>query len=252
MKNEKTEVIAEDQNKQRNMLIVTIIAGLLFGFSAGRMWTRRGVVEVAVKNNKVATTTLAAAVTSATPEKTVKKTVTPVKKVIAVKKETSAPVKKVVAVKKEIPVPVKVVAKPASVLQPTDSGKAKPASAKGYGEAKKEPPVVTQKKTEGNFVSVSGQAAGSSVALSKVKIVKDSWVAIREDSDGEFGRILGAAWFPTGTNENVSVELLRNTQSGEKYYTVLYVDNGDHQFNTKTDALVTENGKPASQVFVTK
>ncbi|MCX6736085.1 MAG: hypothetical protein NTZ13_03310 [Candidatus Parcubacteria bacterium] len=227
MKNKKTEVVAEDQNKQRNILIVTIIAGLLFGFSAGRMWTRRGVVEVAVKNNKVATTTLAAAVTSATTEKIVKKTVTPVKKVVAVKKETPAPVKKVIAVKKEIPVPVKVV-------------------------PKKETPVVAQKKTEGNFVSVSGQAAGSSVALSKVKIVKDGWVAIREDEEGEFGRILGAAWFPTGTNENVSVELLRNTQSGGKYYTVLYVDNGDHQFSTKTDILVMENGKPASQVFVTK
>lgn len=226
MKNEKTEVVSEDQNQQRNMLIVTVIAGLLFGFSAGRMWTRRGATEVAVKSNKVATTTLAAAVTSAVPEKkAVEKTPTPAKKVVAVKTETPAPAKKIVAVKKEVPVPVKVV-------------------------PKKETPVAAA--VEGNFISVSGQASGNSVALSKVKLLKDSWVAIREDVDGEFGRILGAAWFPTGTNKDVAVGLLRNTQAGKTYYAVLYVDNGDHQFSTKADVLVTENGKAASQVFVTK
>ena len=83
-------------------------------------------------------------------------------------------------------------------------------------------------------VSVSDQPAGDSVRISSVTLSKAGWVAVRDSL-----RIHGAAWLTAGTHENVSVPLLRNTTSGDKYSVVLYVDNGNKQFDMHADSLIS-------------
>jgi hypothetical protein len=83
-------------------------------------------------------------------------------------------------------------------------------------------------------VSVSDQPAGDSVRVGSVTLAKTGWVAVRDAQ-----RIYGAAWLTAGTHENVSVPLLRNTTSGSKYSVILYVDNGNKQFEMHADSMVT-------------
>jgi hypothetical protein len=59
MKTENVETVLEDKNKQRNILIITIVFGLLFGFFVGRMWSGKNAGEEAVAVDKKATTTSA-------------------------------------------------------------------------------------------------------------------------------------------------------------------------------------------------
>lgn len=95
-------------------------------------------------------------------------------------------------------------------------------------------------------VSVADQSAGMSVAVSSVTLAQPGWVAVRDSN----GRTLGAAWFPAGTETNVSVPLLRATTAGERYQVMLYADNGDKQFDLHTDTLlVGEGGTVAGSMF---
>ena len=101
-------------------------------------------------------------------------------------------------------------------------------------------------------IALSEQGAGNVVFVNKAVFTKDSWIVVHEDRDGEFGNILGAGWFPKGTNENVTVELLRGTEADKKYYAVVYNDDGDKKFDAKIDAPITENGKAIQQAFTVK
>ena len=83
-------------------------------------------------------------------------------------------------------------------------------------------------------ITVSDQPAGDSVRIASVTLSKTGWVAVRDSL-----RIYGAAWLAAGTHENVSVPLLRNTTSGDKYSVVLYVDNGNKQFDMHADSLIS-------------
>ena len=101
-------------------------------------------------------------------------------------------------------------------------------------------------------IVLSEQGAGNIVFVNKAVFTKDSWIVIHEDKNGNFGNILGAGWFPKGVNENVTVELLRGTETDKKYYAVLYNDDGDKKFDAKTDKPITENGKTIQQTFTVK
>jgi hypothetical protein len=198
-KKENTAAITEHKDKHWNVLITTILIGLIFGFFVGRMWSGKNAGEELIAKNKTATTT----------------------KTVAVKSETAVPA-------------VKETKKANEVL------------------TEKKPAVNIAVATLNNSVTLSEQTAGNMVSLTKVALAQDGWVVIHEDANGELGRILGAAWFPKGVSENVSVELLRNTISNTKYYAVLYSDNGDKKFDSKTDRPITENGKDVLEVFMTK
>lgn len=87
-------------------------------------------------------------------------------------------------------------------------------------------------------VSVSGQPAGMNVSVKKVLLSRDGWVAVREYVEGELGNNLGAFLLPAGVSDNVTVNLLRGTKSGNKYAVVLYHDNEDHIFSPRVDTLV--------------
>lgn len=87
----------------------------------------------------------------------------------------------------------------------------------------------------GDTVSVGDQPAGDSVRVASVTLSQDGWIAVRDSS----GRTLGAGWFAAGSHENVSVPLLRNTEAGQSYQVLLYVDAGDdHKFDLHGDTLI--------------
>ncbi len=98
-------------------------------------------------------------------------------------------------------------------------------------------------------ITVSDQAASSVVFLSGLTLAQSTWVAIHEDAEGEPGRILGAARYDAGVSSG-NVELLRPTVRGGLYYAVLYVDDGDRQFDSKKDVQVKdETGKTVMASF---
>ncbi len=215
MKIDLVKTVMGDNSKQRNIFAATIIAGLLFGFVSGRIWSERNTVKTIIAETKTATTTLIAkALTASTGAVAINKKETPV----TVKKMETKPI---------------VVVKSTPIKQ-------------------KEKQVLSVKRSTGNTIILSGNTAGNTVSLSKASLSQDSWIVIREDVDGEFGKALGAGWFPKGLNEKITVELLRNTETGKKYYAVLYTDAGDHKFSSKVNKLVTENGETTSQVFIAK
>lgn len=87
----------------------------------------------------------------------------------------------------------------------------------------------------GEAVSVGDQPAGSFVSIGSVTLSQTGWVAVRDSG----GRVLGAARLEPGTNTGVQVPLLRNTVSGERYQVLIYIDDGDKQFDLHKDILVT-------------
>jgi cytoskeletal protein RodZ len=98
----------------------------------------------------------------------------------------------------------------------------------------------------GESVSVADQPAGMSVSVGSVTLNQSTWIAIRDSE----GRTLGAALFPAGSQTDVSVPLLRATTAGESYQALLYVDDGDKQFDLHKDAIVTgESGNVVGSAF---
>lgn len=89
----------------------------------------------------------------------------------------------------------------------------------------------------GEEVHADDQPAGDSVRVVEAKLSRVSWLAVRDDM-----RIYGAAKVtpPTGggTMSDITVPLLRNTESGKSYTVVVYADDGDGVFDFKKDSLV--------------
>ncbi len=109
-------------------------------------------------------------------------------------------------------------------------------------------PVV--KTSNLSSVSVDAKlAAGKSVFVKNVSLKNDSWIVVREDLNGSMGNVLGASWLPKGTTGATTVELLRGTEAGRKYYVVLWSDNGDQIFGMDTDKPLTNNGQMISSTF---
>lgn len=107
-------------------------------------------------------------------------------------------------------------------------------------------PVVS---AAGETVTVSDQPAGDKVVVADVSLGKPSWVVIRDTK----GWALGAAWF-NESQKGAEVALLRNTNPGQTYEAVVYVDNGDKKFELHgEDMLVTSSqGAPVSSTFTAK
>lgn len=107
--------------------------------------------------------------------------------------------------------------------------------------------VVMESK---NSVTVSDQLAGFSVIISEIVSENGGWVVIHEDADGKPGNILGAQRVDTGSFEDITVDLLRNTEEERTYYAMLHEDDGDKQFNHgKDSAVISLNGAPVMDAF---
>ena len=116
------------------------------------------------------------------------------------------------------------------------------------------PKVITE-PVENNIsasygMSVTNQPAGELVYISEMNLVENAWIAVREDNGGQPGNILGAAWFQAGTTSGI-VELLRATEADATYYTVIFVDDGDKQFDYNVDTLVLNDNAPVLIKFLT-
>ena len=100
----------------------------------------------------------------------------------------------------------------------------------------------------GEAVTVRDQAAGTSVSVASVTLNEMGWVAIRDEN----GRVLGAARFEAGTWNDVAVPLLRATAAGSSYQVLLYVDDGDREYDLHKDILIMgANGGVAGTTFKT-
>ena len=98
----------------------------------------------------------------------------------------------------------------------------------------------------GEAVSVGDQPAGSFTSVTSATLTSMGWLAVRDQD----GRVLGAARLEPGTYEAVQIELLRNTVSGEEYQVLIYIDDGDKQFDLHKDTLVTNaDGSVAGAAF---
>jgi hypothetical protein len=113
---------------------------------------------------------------------------------------------------------------------------------------------AAEEETDSTVISssltVNDQKPGSTVEISSLKLVDPSWIAIRDDISGNPGpKVLGARYFATGA-DNGTVELLRNTVEGKSYFAIIYKDNGDGKFDSKTDPVVAdENGTTITVKF---
>lgn len=112
------------------------------------------------------------------------------------------------------------------------------------------PALETVYKTvdEPYFVSVDDQRAGGLVFIKHTEVSKPTWIAVREIVNGAIGNIVGAGMV-TGATDDVPVTLLRSTKAGSEYAVFLYQDNGDGQFDFKTDMLVMQNNMPVAAMF---
>ena len=85
---------------------------------------------------------------------------------------------------------------------------------------------------------VVDQAAGGAVSVGQVVSGNSVWVAVREEQNGGLGNILGVARVAAGMHAAVTVELLRPTVVGKRYFVALHRDVGDNAFNYREDTLI--------------
>lgn len=83
-------------------------------------------------------------------------------------------------------------------------------------------------------LSVADQPASAVVNVSGLALSEIHWIGIYDDREGHPGFIMGAKRVHPG-DTLATVELLRPTASGGKYYAVLLTDDGDDTFNRLQD-----------------
>lgn len=107
----------------------------------------------------------------------------------------------------------------------------------------------------GNSIEVIDQLASINAAIASVTLTNEGWVVIHEDREGKPGNVLGAAWLPGGSHQNVTVDLLRAMEAGRRYYAILHheVDGeGNHRFDLGKDLpLQNAEGKIITVSFET-
>lgn len=113
--------------------------------------------------------------------------------------------------------------------------------------------IVNTTAVTDNSVIVHNQPAGASVAISQVDLKNGGWVAIQEDTNGQPGVILGAAYFDAGQTLNGIVPLLRPTTASTSYLAVIHTDDGTkpRTFNYHTDTILNDSaGNPIDASFI--
>ncbi|MEK7650271.1 MAG: hypothetical protein AAB364_00110 [Patescibacteria group bacterium] len=103
--------------------------------------------------------------------------------------------------------------------------------------------------TEKVALTVEDQFPGTVVFVSSVELPKGGWVVIHRDNAGAPGEIAGAGYFGADVLTG-EVNLSKMSAEGEKYYAVLYHDNGDFNFDLKTDLVYRDaNNQPVLATF---
>lgn len=99
-------------------------------------------------------------------------------------------------------------------------------------------------------LTVPDQFPGTVVFVSSVELPKGGWVVIYREAGGAPGEIAGAGYFSADVLTG-EVNLAQASAEGEKYYAVLYRDNGDLQFDPKTDLVYRDaSNQPVLTTFI--
>jgi len=111
---------------------------------------------------------------------------------------------------------------------------------------------VSDSLTSGERVSISNQKAGTTVYLDSAVLSASTWIAVHENVTGSLGNALGAVRLRSGEHDRVSIELLRETTPNKTYHLVFYRDNGDQEFDLRSDIRVlTLSQNPIQASFET-
>jgi hypothetical protein len=104
-------------------------------------------------------------------------------------------------------------------------------------------------------IAVSDQAAGDAVLVDSVTVPPPGvWVAVRETGIGDtLGNVLGAARVH-GPISNLSIALLRSTESGRVYAVELYRADVAGDFDPNNDSVYVDfdTGQPVVALFTAK
>ena len=107
--------------------------------------------------------------------------------------------------------------------------------------------------TESSNISVANQPSGSTVSITSFTLETDGWAVVHEEKNGFIANALGAVRRDEGQYTNITIPLLRDTQSDSRYWIVLYSDNGDRQFNLQTDSPLKDSlDSPITSSFKTQ
>jgi len=87
-----------------------------------------------------------------------------------------------------------------------------------------------------NAIFVSDQITGTSVVLSLLANQKPGFVVIQEAQGDSLGKVIGVSDFlNSGERSRLMIELVRSIQKGEKFYAIIYEDDGDKAFDAYKD-----------------
>lgn len=100
-----------------------------------------------------------------------------------------------------------------------------------------------------SVLDVIDQPAGRAVVVKRLDVAATSWIAVRDYADDKIGNVLGAVRREKGTAQNAVIDLLRATEPGKKYVVVIFTDNGDGEFSTKTDTPLKDSTDTVKAVF---
>lgn len=91
--------------------------------------------------------------------------------------------------------------------------------------------------SESSLISVANQPSGLEVVVESISVQSSVvWIAVREVNGNVLGNVLGAARIG-GPRTNVSIQLLRATESSRPYVVELYRDDGSGEFNVSTNSV---------------
>jgi len=111
-------------------------------------------------------------------------------------------------------------------------------------------PTPTMGST-GGVVLATTQSAGLKVDITSAPVSAPTWVVVYEVVNGQRGNALGAGYF-TSTTGARSINLLRPTVAGQKYWIGKRVDNGDKDFTSADQAVLNAAGQPLYVEFTAR
>lgn len=83
---------------------------------------------------------------------------------------------------------------------------------------------------------VADQRPGNSVMVNFASFAEPGFIVVRENDDGNFGRILGNSKVqPAGESRGIFIGLIRSVLSGESFSALIYEDSGDGVFTPGID-----------------
>ncbi len=90
---------------------------------------------------------------------------------------------------------------------------------------------------EDGVITVDNQTSGAVVVLGDMTFpTNNGWVVVRDYIDGVSGKILGAARYSQDVGLlPESINLLRDTKTGDTYVVMFYNENGDRVFDLEDD-----------------